>query len=290
MGMRCYIDKLDKNMGEKCCLIIVFWGLFSYLALGQPRINNTTSYYQVISSGKIVRLPVGWCYNDRTGKWSGYYGAIDSEYRNNHRTPKKLTPDDLSAFNDCDIFSLQVKKVKSKNKEYYLLYHRYWNGEFDYPSIQRGWRYWKDCKVYIIEDDEFEKFLNPKIGISKIHILDYATPYDLGELKGDNTLNSNLNTMFKEISECTPDNPYNSYWSNYCIYIKLEDDGKTLRFRLPTDKMLWVDAQVINKQNEKKKEKDPYFFYTEIDKYNCIDFDSEYFELSPAQYTLLKIR
>lgn len=258
--------------------------------LGQPRSNNTSSYFKVISSSQIVTTPVGWYYNDTSEKWSGYYGAICSEYSNNHKTPKRMTADDLSCFSDRGIQSLQVKKVKSNDKIYYLLYHRYWDGEFDYPAIQRGWRYWKECKVYIIEEAEFSKFLNPEIGINYIRILDYETPYDMGLLKGESTLNSNLNTKFKEISRATPENPFKSYWSDYVIYIKLEEDGKTLRFHLPSDKKLWSEAQEINRQNELKKETDKYYYYREISKYDCIDFNSEYFELSPLQYSTLKIK
>lgn len=272
-------------------LIFLIFSVSAVLhTLAQPRNNNTSTYFKVLSYSQVIPSPVGWYYNEASEKWSGYYGAICSEYSNNHRTPKRMTADDLSAFNDSGILSLQVKKVKSNDKIYYLLYHRFWNGEFDYPAIQRGWRYWKDCKVYIIEESEFNKFLNPEIGINSIRILDYETPYDMGLLKGESTLNSNLNTKFKEISSATPDKPFKSYWSDYVIYVKLEEDGKTLRFHLPTNKQLWSEAQEINAQNELKKQSDKYHYYREIYKYDCIDFSTEYFELSPTQYSLMKIK
>lgn len=262
----------------------------TFISIAQPRTNNTSSYFKVLASSQIVSSPVGWYYDDVSERWSGYYGAICGEYSNNHKIPKRMSADDLSGFGDDGILSLQVKKVKSADKIFYLLYHRFWDGEFDYPAIQRGWRYWKNCNVYIIEESEFNKFLNPEIGINKIKILDYENPYDMGLLKGEATLNSNLNTKFKEISRATPDKPYKSYWSDYVIYLKLEEDGKTVRFHLPSNKMLLSEAKEINRQNELNRANNPYRYYSDVSTYDCIDFGSKYFELTPLQYSTLKLK
>jgi hypothetical protein len=72
-------------------------------------------------------------------------------------------------------------------------------------------------------------------------------------------------------------------------YIKREN-ATTIRFALPTSDMLWEDAQKINEENARKREQDKWFYASDISKYNCVDFLTEYFEVSKVQFDKLKIK
>lgn len=274
---------------NKIFLYILFIFCSTINIFAQPRVNGSR-HYSVISSGTLVNSPIGWYYDDSKEKWIGYYGGICGEYHTNPTTPKRMTADRWSAFGDEGIFSLQVKKVKAGDKIYYLLYHTYWEGEYDYPAIERGWRYWKDTKVYIIEESEYQKVLNLEVGINKIHIVDYVISYLDGLNKGQTAINENLNSTFKEILSATEGKPYKSYWSDYVIYMKLEEDGKTVRFHLPSNKILWSDAIKVNEQNAIDRVEHPYTWYKDYSKYDCVDFGESYFELTPLQFSNLKIK
>lgn len=259
---------------------------FSLIGYGQKRINKTTNYFNYISSSQEVITPTGWYFLPDLERWSGYYGAICAEYEKNHNTPKKLTSEELSYFEDRGIYSLQIKKVNFSDKNYYLMFHTYWTGEWEYPAIYVGWNYFKNCRIYIFEEEEFEKFLTPKIGINKIKIKTWTY--------GDDNYTQSLNSTFRSLnlhSENKKDDNFNIKRTEEFFYIKLEDDGQTLRFHLPTSKILWDEV----KDNDGKKiERVPVdddiciVYENQYYSHDCIDFTNSYFELTPLQYNKLK--
>lgn len=268
-------------------LVVIFsWQTECY---SQPRVNSAINY-TVVATGALTSSPIGWYYDSSHGKWIGYIGVINSEYHTNPSSPRKMTSSDWAGFGDDGIFSLQVKKVKVSDRYFYLIYQTYWTGEYDYPAIMRGWRFWKETKVYVLEESEYQKLLNLQVGINKIRIIDYVIPYMDGLNKGQTAINENLSTTFRDILCATEDNPYKSPWKDYIFYFKLEEDGKTVRFHLPTDKMLRAEALEINRQNEIKREINPYQYYRDVPTYDCINFDESYYEMSAFQFSKLKIK
>ena len=270
--------------------IIIFISFISSItSYSQPRVNNSTTF-STISQSKIISNPVGWSFDTHSEKWCGYYGLCNSTYERNSVTPKKLTSNTLSGFNDRGIYSLQTKKIKTDDDNiFYLLYHIYWDGEYDYPAIEVGWRVYKTCKVWLITEDEYKKLINPEIGINTISMYDWTVSSPYPTQSSIDWLNTNINKMVKDATVTgKPSKPRNS--GDYKWYVKLEDDGNTVRFLLPTYKQLWSEAEKINKENEIKKSENQFYHYVPTQKYHCVDFNEEYFEISRNQYDGLIIK
>lgn len=195
-----------------------------------------------------------------------------------------------SGYNERGIYSLQTKKIKTNDDNiFYLLYHIYWDGEYNYPALEVGWRVYKTCKVWVITEDEYNKLLNPEVGITTINLYDWALTSPYPTQKSIDWLNSGINNILKDAIESgISSKPYLDRTSKW--YIKVEEDEKTIRFQLPTDKYLWSDAEKINKENESKQITNKYFYFTPISKSDCINFDEQYFEISKTQFDGLIIK
>ena len=59
----------------------------------------------------------------------------------------------MSGYNSKGIVSLQFKKIKSFDKIYFVLYHIYYDGYYDYPAIYEDWHYNKCCMIYVFTED-----------------------------------------------------------------------------------------------------------------------------------------
>lgn len=267
--------------------IAVLMVIFSSLSLfSQPRTNPDDAYI-ITSQSQLISLPIGWYYSPFDEKWCGYYGLTMGEYKGNHKIPKRLTADALSGAGDRGIYSLQVKKAIVNQETFYLLYHVYWTGEYDYPAIERGWRYWKDCNIYVIPEIEYEKLNNLQNGINKINILDIVMVYKHGTASGNNNAKAQLNEIFRGIS--APDR-YNAKFKDYVMYVKLEDDNTTVRFQIPTDDKLWCEAQQENEDNERRKANGEIYHYWQNYETDCVNYDREYYEITKQQLSMLLIK
>lgn len=271
-------------MKTKLLLLIFLLGI-GYSAQCQPRVSSIDKY-KVISKSQILSLPIGWFYDSFSDRWCGYYGLTCGEYKNNHKTPRHMTADELSGAGEQGIYSMHVQKVQSGEKNFYLLYHIYYTGDWDYPAIERGWRYWKDCNIYVFSEDEYTKLINPQIGLNKIKVFDIARIYKYGTAQANIDIKTQLNKIFRETLSNSEERT--GFDKDNIFYLKLEDDGKTVRFHIPTNKKLWSEAQI---ENEKiRKEKGDLAYYYEIKEYHCLDFEHEYYELTPSQFALLKVK
>lgn len=256
----------------------------------QPRVNSSKTY-SVISSSQILSYPVGWELND-LGKWCGYYGVISGDYQNNSKTPKRLTAYAMSGYNSKGIVSLQFKKVRSFDNVYYILYHIYYDGYYDYPAIYEDWHYNKCCMIYVFTEEEYAKIFNLSDGINTIKVYDSCCTseyYSYLSKDGQEHLEGHMKRIFESpISQEMINKAYSHTFADKW-YIKREN-ATTIRFALPTSDMLWEDAQKINEENARKREQDKWFYASDISKYNCVDFLTEYFEVSKVQFDKLKIK
>lgn len=261
---------------------------YSVSVFCQPRTNGVNKFKIEAQSQSIIE-PVGWYYSSFDEKWCGCYGICIGEYKRNDKIPRRLTDSDISGSGNRGIYSLHIAKAKAEEKNFYLLYHIYWDGEWDYPALQVGWKYYKSCSVWVMTESEYNKLINPNIGVNIIQLYDYTMTARYLTQEGKDHLKSGLNNIISEALTTGGPVKENAYWK-YKLYVKLEDDGKTIRFKLPTYEMLWSEAQKINAENELKKQNDKRFFYSPIDKYECVDFATDYFEVSKVQFDKLKIQ
>lgn len=269
-------------------LFILVINIGSLACFCQPRTNGIDKY-KVISQSRPILNPIGWSYSTYDEKWCGCYGICIDDYKRNSKTPRQLTANDLSGYRDKGIYSLHITKVKADDKYFYLLYHIYWDGEYDYPAIEVGWHYYKSCSVWVMTEEEYRKLSNLKIGINTILLYDYALTSRYLTQEGKDFLKSRLNNIIADAIKTNAPNEPSSMFT-YKLYVKLEEDNKTIRFQLPTSDMLWEDAQKINKENARKREQDKWYYKSDISKYDCIDFSMQYFEVSKLQFDRLIIK
>lgn len=267
--------------------IVLLWVIILFpLALkSQPRVNEAYIFHKVAES-KTITEPIGWNYDTDTKKWCGYYGLCLPVYKRNSETPIRLTTETISGYGSRGIYSLQIKKIVAKNKTFYLLYHIYWDGEYRYPTLQVDWVKYKSCRVWLITSDEYEKLKDLSIGLNSIILYDYTLTDHYPAQSYVDELEARINRMVQDALQTGTVTKPDQYRTPK-FYIKVEDDGKTIRFQLPSNKYLWSEAEEINKTNEKKKLENKWFHYTPIYKSDCIDFDEEYFEVTNIQFNNL---
>ena len=270
--------------------LLFFFILCSCPLYSQPRTNGTDKY-KIVARSQSVIDPIGWSYSSYDEKWCACYGLCNDEYKRNSTTPRRLPASEIAGYGDKGIISLQIAKAKANEKNFYLLYHIYWDGEWDYPALQVGWRYYKSCSVWVMTEEEYNKMVNPNIGVNTIQLYDYVIATRYQTQSSQDHLKSGTNRIIADMLETGLTNPKSAYSSyNYKLYVKLEEDGKTVRFKLPTTDMLWSEAQEINAQNELKKQQNKYYYYTPIGKYKCVDFDDDYFEVSNLVFKKLIVK
>lgn len=102
-------------------------------------------------------------------------------------------------------------------------------------------------------------------------------------------LKSGINNIIADAIVNNTQNKPSSMFA-YKLYVKLEEDNKTIRFQLPTNDMLWEDAQKINEENARKRAQDKWFYAHDIYKSDCVDFSTEYYEVSKIQFDRLIIK
>lgn len=266
-------------------LILAFITIFNCDIIAQPRVNKEISFKQMAESG-IIENPVGWCLDKTVGKWCGYYGVLINDYKNNSTKPLQVSIAQRSQL--TNISSMQFKKYDVGEDIYYALYIVDYKCYYDYPEIYQGLHSYKDCKIYLFTEEEYQKLYDLKEGFNKIHTFTFVnTNFDhkYGTNSGKLYINNRLEEIFYDMKN---DEQYRynrlhkpNFGDNW--YIKVEEDN-TIRFILPTTKYLWEEAQQINKDNEKKSG------YIPIRQYNCIDFSDEYFEVTKAQFDKLLIK
>ena len=275
---------------RRLSIIVIILTLCALTSLSQPRVNSSKTY-SVVASSQILSYPVGWEFND-LGKWCGYYGVISGDYQNNSKTPKRLTAYAMSGYNSKGIVSLQFKKIKSFDKIYFVLYHIYYDGYYDYPAIYEDWHYNKCCMIYVFTEDEYHRIFDIVDGINTVRV--YASCctseyYSYLSKEGQEHLEGHLKRLFENpISSEDISKAYNHSFAEKW-YIKKEN-ANTIRFALPTSDMLWEEAQKINEENARKREQDKWYYKSDISKYNCVDFSTRYFEVSKIQFDKLKIK
>ena len=124
-----------------------------------------------------------------------------------------------------------------------------------------------------------------------LQLYDYVIATRYQTQSSQDHLKSGTNRIIADMLETGLTNPKSAYSSyNYKLYVKLEEDGKTVRFKLPTTDMLWSEAQEINAQNELKKQQNKYYYYIPIGKYKCVDFADDYFEVSNLVFKKLIVK
>lgn len=256
------------------CLIIVsvsFFSLFTQQRVSAPNLVHS------VSKSAIITNPVGWSYSEWDKKWCGHFGLCLDDYNKNDIKPSQLSSYVLSGYGNRGISSLQFEKITVRNKIYYLLHHIYWDGEYKYPHIERGWFTYKSCEVFVFTASEYNKLFNLSTGINVVKVFDVTGTSYPNTVKSKNYLNSNYNRIFEDsISEDIGISPKIAYYSPHYFYVKLEEDGQTVRFQLPNNKEL---RGVTEKNREGC-----------LNLHEWIDFDKEYFELPLSKWTQLHIK
>lgn len=262
--------------------ITVILCVYSILLNAQKRVDGA-DIVKISKQSQIVSSIVGWCYDKTYHKWCGYYNVIWPEFKNNNKTPK-YPPSFFYEYNDEDVLNMQMKMLKYKGENIYMLYISQLDHYYDYPSINEGYHSYKEKTVFFMKQEEYDKLWNLEVGINKIRLLNetcsfghYKSTYDnqsemLAYKFGDDGFSLNYRTYA------------NSKFEPLTWYIKKEDDG-TIRFQFPTNKGLLEDAIEYNK----KLPKSATHFDIRSER-DAKDFSTEYYEISNVNFQKLKIK
>ena len=107
------------------------------------------------SSGIITKAK-GWGRDDVSGKW--FYSNNVLEKRSVANV-EKLNPISMS-YEEQNFLSIQTKKLKYNNENYYVLMIKKYVGTFKYPTILKDWNYSEVMESYIFPEDEYVKLYN----------------------------------------------------------------------------------------------------------------------------------
>lgn len=218
----------------------------SLFAFSQSRENAATSF-TVLEIGAPISYPTGWCYDEAAQKWCGYSGTIDAKYKNNSKTPLKLSGYNMS-FHD-NIKAIHTEKIAVKDSTYYLVcVENYW-GEWKYPALQRDWQSQLVYDIYLITNNEFAKLKNLSDGIVTINILNNTSVTgftNYSSVAAKNKIKEAVNYFFK--TPITPEYIARQYKhpAAYHWYVKKEDE-QTYRFQKPTlYELLNISLETLN--------------------------------------------
>lgn len=208
-------------------IVLFIIALMPFVLFAQPRVDGDKPV-KIIKSSQVITNPIGWAYDEiETRKWCGYYGGIFPEYRNNN---KKAIWVNISSMpdgyvNDNTLISMQIKKTVFDSTAYYLLYIQDYFVDWDYPTIYRGRHIYKRTTIYVMDEDNYNNFMNPDTTARFIALrgdVSYCPNY-LEGCKNERTALTWLNdVMYFNIPK----------YSSPGLRVKKENDN-TIRFNTP---------------------------------------------------------
>lgn len=252
----------------------VFIGIVLYciatISYAQPRVDGDKPL-KITKVSQIITNPVGWKYDNITKKWCGYYGLIYDDFKNNNKKPIWPNISSISDYfffcsNNQSVLSIQIKQTKIDTTTCYLLYvQRYWI-DWDYPTLRRGRHNYKEFAIYVLPIEEYDKLWSLDTNVTKICLggnVSYSPNYnDLRGYKNERIALVNLNNI---------NNLTKQKYGEYYLYIKKENEN-TIRFYPPTTHSMVGERQHAGGWDDQ------------------IDLSKEYFEVSVATFSKLKIQ
>lgn len=140
--------------------------VFVICVSAQERVDGQKKYRIGRTSGLVTNI-VGWKYDEKEAKWAGYYNYIWGCYqKGNNKTPIKTGS--FASF--PNIVSLRIREVIHLDKKYYILTYTYMDFGYEYPAIKEGRREYKVTNLYLLNEKDYDQFINPVDEASNIEI------------------------------------------------------------------------------------------------------------------------
>lgn len=198
----------------------IFIILSIFTSLGQPRVDNPSPKPRVLKTSVAIKANpyiIGWAYNEKEGKWSGYYGNIDEW---NLTGKVKAQSAEMLSINH-GIVSLQTKLIEFEKDTVVAFITTIWDGSYKYPYIKEGYSYYQSTQIAVVPKKDFEKTFDMEDeSIIPLPVL-YYTPWPI--VNQGCSVQSRLESAFKNKSE-DKDKRY--------FFIKKENEN-TIRFLRP---------------------------------------------------------
>lgn len=210
------------------------------IILAQSRENrNKISFTK---ESEKVKLAIGWSYNATLGEWIDYENVIcnDKNYKTEY---KSLQGGHMKSRFKQNFESILFKKTSLDSIPYYVLIIEKWGGGYEYPTIKKGWKKWKEIIGYVYNEDEYKKLttLGDKIVLKTKNIVSLGINKSYNEQLLLDKIQTDLG---KEKNKYSPEYQF--------PIIKTESEGQTvIRFYLPN-------------------------YFSKFDKF---DFEKKYFEI-----------
>lgn len=135
---------------------------------------------------------------------------------------------------------------------------------------------YQSCNVFIFTKNEYDKLFHLKEGVNVIRIFDTTGTSRPTTIEAKKFLTAKYNQIFE--APFAPEvftSPQMAYYEPHYFYVKLEEDGKTIRFQLPNNKEL---IGITEKNN-----------IGILDQHDWLNIDKEYYELPISKWSLLYI-
>ena len=113
-----------------------------------------TNRFRLEFEEKSIKLEsaIGWKYNESIGRWISNMNLISE---------LEVSRDAYSiSKSDQNFLWIQFSKITYNNQPYFILLFECYDGLYKYPSIYRGWEFFKSTRFFIITSKDFSLLKN----------------------------------------------------------------------------------------------------------------------------------
>ena len=121
-------------------LLVLTMVLVSFASYGQDRVNVIKPNFTEVSLP--LTQATGWNFDDVSGKWLSYPNHI------------------IDTDEEQNFYSIDFRKIKHKERNYYVMFIKKKSYYFDYPSIHRGYHSYVQYISHTFTEEEYNKLKN----------------------------------------------------------------------------------------------------------------------------------
>ena len=147
--MHKYSQKMKKTI---CLLYLVYTTLFAFSQAESTTDLENFSIMSPVQSG--IYEAKGWSIQDN-GKWAYAMNKIphtDSKSNN-------ARPGGLNELGQDNFYSLELRKIMIDDEQYNVLVKKYNDGEFEFPFLQRNWKFYKSLDFYVFRGEKLKELM-----------------------------------------------------------------------------------------------------------------------------------
>lgn len=144
-------------MKKTICLLYLLYLSLSGFSQGESTTDlENFSIMSPVQSG--IYDAKGWSLQDN-GKWASAPNKIPfTDSRSNNSRPGGL-----NELGQDNFYSLELRKIMIDDEQYNVLVRKYNDGEFEFPFLQRNWRFFESLEFFVFRSEKLKELLPEEV-------------------------------------------------------------------------------------------------------------------------------